>query len=484
MLHHSRANMSTKLLLALLALAVGVHSHGVQVAHCVKPDGYLRIYIETWHNDLPLSQLTGNNDITIRDLVANTQSAVDPMGSVWNTPVNQLPGCGANIVVDTACAGEANMYNDWAFYDYQPTCNVPAAYRLLQGNSVVFDEACPNLYPVDITGTFLDNSPPIFKVNGELCSAATRVAVADACQPQTVAFAPTVGDACDPAPTWSIDHAATHVYQLGCTTVTMSGSDNAVPPNTGSCAFQVCLDAPAAGCCPDDSALSATTTDVLCHGTATGQIAASMSAGAAPFVYAWSDGQTTPTAVGLAAGTYEVTATDANGCHVTKSYAMTQPATAVTVTTSANAWIMAGWPGSNCHDISAAYSGGTGARHLAWNDGSTTDDRTVCPTQNATFTATVTDDSGCSASATTKICALDVTCEHQFQQGDHGNGHHGTQASGHDETTGNGHLRYSICKKKQDMNLCLPLDGAQGQVAAQGDAVAVGRCDDHPLPVC
>jgi PKD repeat protein len=39
--------------------------------------------------------------------------------------------------------------------------------------------------------------------------------------------------------------------------------------------------------------------------------------GNAPFIYEWSDGQTTATAAGLAAGTYVVTVTDADGCATT-----------------------------------------------------------------------------------------------------------------------------------------------------------------------
>jgi hypothetical protein len=38
--------------------------------------------------------------------------------------------------------------------------------------------------------------------------------------------------------------------------------------------------------------------------------------GTEPYTYLWSNGQTTQTATGLAAGTYSVTVTDANGCTV------------------------------------------------------------------------------------------------------------------------------------------------------------------------
>ncbi|MBL0053744.1 MAG: SprB repeat-containing protein [Bacteroidetes bacterium] len=43
-----------------------------------------------------------------------------------------------------------------------------------------------------------------------------------------------------------------------------------------------------------------------------------------PYTYLWSDGQTTATAVGLAAGTYVVTVTDSLGCNAT-AVIITQP---------------------------------------------------------------------------------------------------------------------------------------------------------------
>ncbi len=49
-------------------------------------------------------------------------------------------------------------------------------------------------------------------------------------------------------------------------------------------------------------------------GSADGSLTVEGSGGTSPYVYEWSDGQTTQTAVGLVQGTYTVTLTDANGC--------------------------------------------------------------------------------------------------------------------------------------------------------------------------
>ncbi|PCI95536.1 MAG: hypothetical protein COB15_12110, partial [Flavobacteriales bacterium] len=50
----------------------------------------------------------------------------------------------------------------------------------------------------------------------------------------------------------------------------------------------------------------------------------SISGGVAPYTYLWSNGQTTPTAIDLAAGNYSVTITDANGCSGQGTVTVTQ----------------------------------------------------------------------------------------------------------------------------------------------------------------
>ncbi|MBK9177876.1 MAG: PKD domain-containing protein [Flavobacteriales bacterium] len=56
-----------------------------------------------------------------------------------------------------------------------------------------------------------------------------------------------------------------------------------------------------------------TTTNEDCLGTGNGTATANVSAGTAPFTYAWSTGATTPS-IGAGPGTYTVTMTDANNC--------------------------------------------------------------------------------------------------------------------------------------------------------------------------
>ena len=67
---------------------------------------------------------------------------------------------------------------------------------------------------------------------------------------------------------------------------------------------------------PTDLTATTTTTDVGCNGEATGTATVVAMGGTPDYTYLWDDAaaQTTATATGLIAGTYNVTVTDANGC--------------------------------------------------------------------------------------------------------------------------------------------------------------------------
>lgn len=70
-----------------------------------------------------------------------------------------------------------------------------------------------------------------------------------------------------------------------------------------------------------------TTTDPLCHGSADGSISVSATGGKMPYTYSWNTTpvQSTATATNLAAGTYTVTVSDANGCSGTASATLIDP---------------------------------------------------------------------------------------------------------------------------------------------------------------
>ena len=136
-----------------------------------------------------------------------------------------------------------------------------------------------------------------------------------------------------------------------------------------------------------------------CFGICDGSAVCTMFGGTGPYTFVWSPGgQTTPSVMGLCAGTYTVTGTDAVGCMVTATATVTQPAQII-VTTTGNA---ASCP-SCCDGLAAAFaSGGTGAYTYTWTgpNNYTSSNQTINNLCAGTYTCCVTDANGCSACAT------------------------------------------------------------------------------------
>lgn len=103
--------------------------------------------------------------------------------------------------------------------------------------------------------------------------------------------------------------------------------------------------------------VSATGTDLLCNGDNSGSALASPVDGVAPFTYQWNDpsNQTTQSASGLAAGTYQVIQTDNIGCQDTAYLTITEPTAITGSGTAVNPNCLASCDGS----ITVTANGGT-----------------------------------------------------------------------------------------------------------------------------
>jgi hypothetical protein len=159
--------------------------------------------------------------------------------------------------------------------------------------------------------------------------------------------------------------------------------------------------APANGCVPVpvcNMTSSATVSNVLCNGQATGASTVTPSGGTAPYTYAWSNGATSQTANNLPSGSYTVTVTDANGCTDQMSVTINQPQSSlVTTATQVNVLCFGNPSGS----IDLSVSGGTGPYVYSWSNGSTTQD--ISNLAGGSYTGTVTDVLGCTASTSVTI---------------------------------------------------------------------------------
>ncbi|MFZ7105332.1 MAG: beta strand repeat-containing protein, partial [Bacteroidota bacterium] len=109
-----------------------------------------------------------------------------------------------------------------------------------------------------------------------------------------------------------------------------------------------------------DPAISGTfsSTDVLCFGQSTGSATVTPSGGDGSYTaYLWSNGQTTATATGLAAGTYSVTITDGLGCTGSASVTINQPVSAVAISVVEDAPILCN---GGTTTVTVTASGGVG----------------------------------------------------------------------------------------------------------------------------
>ncbi|MCB9449039.1 MAG: T9SS type A sorting domain-containing protein [Flavobacteriales bacterium] len=139
-------------------------------------------------------------------------------------------------------------------------------------------------------------------------------------------------------------------------------------------------------------------TDESCQPAHDGTAKVVISGGIPPFMFQWDDAgsQTTPEATGLEAGMYHVEVTDSNGCKVVDSVEVAQPG--VTLATSGtNTTCNGGMDGS----IDLTVVGGAAPYSYEWSNGDSIQDPTGLPA--GTYSVTVTDMNGCSATASETI---------------------------------------------------------------------------------
>ena len=148
----------------------------------------------------------------------------------------------------------------------------------------------------------------------------------------------------------------------------------------------------------DPPAMGATiieSTPIDCNGNSTGALDLTATGGVPPYVYNWDNGiGATEDPTNLAAGTYNLTITDANGCQFTTSYILNEPTdiTANAVATSSFNGFEISCFGENDGTIDLTAGGGTAPYTYNWDNGiGATEDPTnlVAGTYNVTVTQTV-----------------------------------------------------------------------------------------------
>jgi gliding motility-associated-like protein len=153
--------------------------------------------------------------------------------------------------------------------------------------------------------------------------------------------------------------------------------------NSDTCSFTIVVNEKPIGV--------ATSTDVTCNGYADGTIDLSVSAGAFPYTFVWSNGPVTEDITGLAGGTYNVVISDAKGCTDTVEVTINEPnqisstATLLPIT---------------CYDyndgsIALSVNGGTTPYTYSWSP-STYVGNYISDLPAGNYDVTITDANGCS----------------------------------------------------------------------------------------
>lgn len=129
--------------------------------------------------------------------------------------------------------------------------------------------------------------------------------------------------------------------------------------------------------------------DALCFGQASGQATVEGAGGVGGYSYLWPSGNTEPTELNLAAGTYVATLTDANGCETTTSVDVHEPQQ---ITGNVSATGESSYQGAN-GALSVTAAGGNPAYQYLWSTGETT--ASISGLAPGEYTVVVTDENGC-----------------------------------------------------------------------------------------
>ncbi len=143
-------------------------------------------------------------------------------------------------------------------------------------------------------------------------------------------------------------------------------------------------------------AIVASYQNVLCSGDSSGYVDISVSGGTPPYNFEWNTGANTEDITKLVDGVYTITVADNNGCSISVTKQLTQPA-ALQVTSNATNAVCFGGAGS----IDVTTTGGAQPYKFVWSNGATTED--LQSVSAGAYILTVTDNNNCSKQVVTTV---------------------------------------------------------------------------------
>jgi len=142
---------------------------------------------------------------------------------------------------------------------------------------------------------------------------------------------------------------------------------------------------------------------ISCYNAADGNIKATVTGGTGAYTYQWNTGSTEALLTGLRAGTYTVTARDANGCAGNSEITLANPTIVDASIEDVSDYSGYGVSCAGATDgtMTAVGSGGTGVYTYSWDNGKTS--ALIGNLGGGVYTVTVSDNNGCKAVANETI---------------------------------------------------------------------------------
>jgi hypothetical protein len=228
--------MRITILVGIVLSGLVTFGHGVQLRWNIVPStGAIRVWVEHWHGDVSGSSYTTfplNVSYTVAGVT--TSQTYYATGYSNNTSVTGLPAGGSTSTLLSACSGNANYYNDWVYWDFNPpACNTPVALTIISGPSYLTAAGCATLYNRTIYSNFNDNSGPAITANDIYVSPTN----ASNCTAIVNNYGVTAVDACGGINSTTYSIAQGSSFSLGSTPVIVTSTD--ANSNTSTATFNV-----------------------------------------------------------------------------------------------------------------------------------------------------------------------------------------------------------------------------------------------------